>query len=533
MRAMLLAIAAMLLVRVAARADDVVSAGPDAVHLTLYHQDGLATEDLIRPNDTGWLRDSGLAFITEERTVDLPAGPSTIRFRGVASTMVPQSADVTGLPQAIVERDFDYDLLSPGSLLAKSIGQTVHLVRTNPKTGVETEQDAIVRSGPSGALLEIDGKLEALQCSGLPEKVLFDAVPEGLTDTPTLSLHTVASEAGRYTVKLSYVATGLNWNADYVGRIAEDGKTLDLSGWLTLANFGSTSFARVPLDVVAGRVNTTGDDAPVDANAAAFASNCWRTNIQWGTYSALQRRMMGDSGPQYIQTVPIAITAVSNDIQTVVVTAEKRTSIEARALGDYKLYPLPEPTTMAAQQSKQVQFVDKQSVPFDRLYSYAFDALDGAEATDAARILVRLDNSKAKGLGLPLPAGLVSIQAPDTNGAPIFQGQGSVDDTPEGLPIDIYVGQAAEVQVEHSISKSETVGSGNTKSEHDTIDIAIANAKSVPIQFEYYDFASARGAKIVAETQGHTIKKNVAMWGFTVPPGGHATLQYTIATPVE
>ena len=67
-----------------------------------------------------------------------------------------------------------------------------------------------------------------------------------------------------------------------------------------------------------------------------------------------------------------------------VVTAEKR-SIDPRKLDDYKLYPLPEPTTLAAQQTKQVQFLDQSAIPFERLYT---DTLQGSSFGQAETDIV-------------------------------------------------------------------------------------------------------------------------------------------------
>jgi len=229
-----------------------VSERPDKVLLTVYHsgmdyesQDPRAFAD-PRPED-------GLAFITEIRTIDVPAGPASIELRGVASTIVPQTAMVEGLPGGVVERNFDYDLLSPGSLIAKSVGEAVTLVRTNSKTGKRVEKTGVVKSGPGGVVLAFgDGSAEALQCSGLPEKLVFSKIPGGLRDSPTLSIRTNAPKAGRYTIKLHYIAVGLNWAANYVARLRPDGKSFDLTGWVTLMNAGDTGFTDVPLDIVAG-----------------------------------------------------------------------------------------------------------------------------------------------------------------------------------------------------------------------------------------------------------------------------------------
>src|SRR5271170_7883132 len=233
-----------LLLASSAASADIISKGPDSVAVALYHDGPVDTSDLVHPS---WnMLDDGLAFITETRTVDLPAGPAVLKLRGVTSTMVPQTADIQGLSAGVIEQNFDYDLLSPGSLLAKSIGETVRLVRTDTKSGKRIDETAIVRSGPDGAVFEINGKFEALRCSALPEKLVFEHIPGGLTDSPTLSVHTMAPADGRYAIKLSYIATGLNWSADYVAHIKPGSDTLELRGWLTLANFSDTGFDHVP-----------------------------------------------------------------------------------------------------------------------------------------------------------------------------------------------------------------------------------------------------------------------------------------------
>src|SRR5579872_6358253 len=163
----------------------VVSPRPDSVSLAIYHQGTVDTADLAQSGEYA-ARSQGLALVTESRGIDLPAGPVEIQFRGVAATMVPATADVSGLPGAVKDRNFDFDLLSPGALIAKSIGANVHLVRTDPKTGVETDEPATLASGPGGVVLKFADHVEALGCSGEPERLVFDAVPATLFDTPTL-----------------------------------------------------------------------------------------------------------------------------------------------------------------------------------------------------------------------------------------------------------------------------------------------------------------------------------------------------------
>ena len=80
-------------------------------------------------------------------------------------------------------------------------------------------RDAILRTGPDGIVLDVDGTTEALNCSGLQRKAGLPRVPAGLADEPRLSMTVRAATAGKYTVQLSYLALGIDWSADYVARI--------------------------------------------------------------------------------------------------------------------------------------------------------------------------------------------------------------------------------------------------------------------------------------------------------------------------
>src|SRR6202162_4592507 len=113
-------------------------------------------------------------MIAETRTVDLPAGRTRIEFQGVADAIIPASAALTGLPGRLVERNFDYDLLDPGSLIEKSVGQGVVIRRTNPKTGKVTEEPATLRSGPDGVVAVTSSGVEALNCGTGPQALVFD-----------------------------------------------------------------------------------------------------------------------------------------------------------------------------------------------------------------------------------------------------------------------------------------------------------------------------------------------------------------------
>ena len=101
------------------------SAGPDAVAVTVYRAPFRSADTAI---NLGYL--GGYALITETRTITIPAGRAVIRFEGVASGILPESAIVTGLPAGVREKNLDGELLSAASLYNRGFARPVTLRRT-------------------------------------------------------------------------------------------------------------------------------------------------------------------------------------------------------------------------------------------------------------------------------------------------------------------------------------------------------------------------------------------------------------------
>jgi hypothetical protein len=519
--------AAALLLAGAAHAD-IVSPAPDSVAVAIYHRGQVDTRSLINGRDE-W---GAFGFVVETRTVNLPAGPSTVQFRGVASTIVPESARIDGLPGGGGERNFDYDLLSPGSLLEHSVGKTVALVRTDKKTGKESTQTAIVRAASGGAVLEIDGKLEALHCGGPPERLVFDEIPEGLTGTPTLSVRTSVPTAGRYTIRLAYIATKMNWSADYVARVDPDGSTLSLTGWITLANFSDTSFHDVPAQVIAGNPRTTGDDREVQAQASWIAPQCWPLDIDWSTWP-----LMPPPPPPPMPPPPgvedVVVTA-SRIPQVGVYSSSPMTAV-VENFGDYKLYTVPVRTEIASHQTKQVAFLDQHNVKFEKVYIYGVPVDWGSDSVhhpEPAGVCYRLHNTDEAGLGKPMPGGTLSVIDGDGRGGSAFVGQARLLDTPVGLPVLIGTGGALAVHVFPRIAARETSGKGKDARKRDKVEVEVTNDMGKPAAFEFSLSSGPDGTRLVDEDTAHILNdEGKTTWKLTLAAGERRIFHYTVDYP--
>jgi hypothetical protein len=331
----------------AAEAQDITAGAPFDVSVTVY-RDPYRGEGGFELNSLG-----GFALITESRRVVLTPGDTRLRFEGVADGIEPVSAIVTGLPTGVIEKNRDAMLLSPSALVeaaAVNAGR-VALMRTDPETGVTTRTPGVIRSAAGGVVFEGPDGIEALRCSGFAESFSFEASTTGLSSTPTLSVRTRVTRPVEAVVQLSYLASGFDWSADYVGDRADDG-TLDLGGWITLANGNGVSFPNARVQVVAGRLNReTGQVEPIDFGRPIIAQ-CWPRGstsdvntiafIQGITNEEFEKDQIVVTGSRMAVAAPAPPGAVEDAAMPVTAVQED--------LGDLKLYRVPMRTNVLSRQ---------------------------------------------------------------------------------------------------------------------------------------------------------------------------------------
>ena len=153
----------------------------------------------------------GFALVRDERDILFEEGRSSIVLPGVSSGIDPATVTFHAEGIQIVEQNFDFDLLTPGKLLEKSVGETVEIVRVNPASGEETREQVTILAANEGAVLEVDGKIEVLRADSLPTRVIYEKVPENLRSSPTLSVDVITETRGERPARLTYLSGGLSW----------------------------------------------------------------------------------------------------------------------------------------------------------------------------------------------------------------------------------------------------------------------------------------------------------------------------------
>ncbi|HYW15537.1 MAG TPA: hypothetical protein VE891_05215 [Allosphingosinicella sp.] len=488
------------------------SPGPRAVAVTVYRAPLRGAGQAM---DLRWL--NGFALVTETRRISIPAGESDVRFEGVAGGILPESAIVTGFPAGVAEKNQDAWLLSPASLLDSSLGRRVHLRRTSLATGAVRETEAVVRSGAQGAVvLETPDGIEALRCDGLRATLAYDGVPAGLSAKPTLSVRVRSPRAVSATVTLSYLASGFDWQADYVADLAPDGATMNLFAWLTLANGDETGFRQADTQAVAGRINRS-SYSPSRPQAPPLVLRCWPSGT---TTSDLEEKVFER------EEIVVTSSRVMMEMMPpppVLMEAPPpppppAMMAEQEELGDLKLYRIPERVTVAARSQKQVALLRRPSVKVDSIYRQRVNASNPPYSGKVMRVLVA-ENDSASGLGLPLPSGKVAVFGAAA-GRRILFGSGTLEDKAVGERVEIVTGAASSVTSTFG-NRLAAGGAGETE-------IVVANSNDVPIRYEAE--LDPGGMRLLPGAELPS-RNGRPLWSVTVPANGEAIFRYRVEKP--
>lgn len=447
-----------------------------------------ATPAAIAPSAQGdvsvTIYNGDVALIQDVRPLSLNNGTVRQDFPDVSAQIRPETVSLAVPDARIVEQNFDFDLLSPSSLMEKAVGETITLLRTNPATGAETRERARVLAVNGGVVLQIGERIEVLRDDGLPVRAIFDKVPPSLRARPTLSVTLDSSRAGTRPATLSYLSRGLGWKADYVALLDRKSGTIDVQGWVTLTNTTGTTFTNARTLLVAGEVASSGDDQQI-----------YRPNRP-------RRQPVMQPG-----------TETANREQ----------------LGDFYLYPLPERTTIADKQTKQVSFLDVKGAAATTGYRFVNNWLGTTEQPASAQSIVRFSNAARGGLGDALPAGTIRVYMRDARGQPQFTGEAAIDHTPQGSKIALATGDAFDVKVRAVVESRTRINANRwqTKMRY-TLTNATAGGVTVELAQAGLDWGDTR----IPEQSRPSERSDAgqAVWQVPVPANGSATVTATFDT---
>ncbi len=464
-----------LLIMVTANADS------GEIQTTLAEQTGLAVT----------IYNTDLALVKDQRHLTLSEGELDLAFREVSAQIRPDTVIFTSQSApgslSVIEQNFDFDLLSPQSLLEAYVGEAVNIIKQHPTTGVETSQPAQVLSTQGGTVLKIGDHIE----TGLAGRLSFPSVPDNFRDRPTLVMKLNNQAAGKQDVELSYLTGGLSWEANYVAQLSADEKQLDLNGWVTLTNNSGTAYPNARVQLVAGDVNVV--------------------------QPRVERRFKND----------MMVSAM----------AAPAPQMKEEGLFDYHLYSLGRQTTLANNQTKQVALLSAAQIPVEKSYllrgqSWLYQSRQPSPQKDLKiKTELRFKNDKASHLGHPLPKGTIRLYKNDSSGGAQFIGEDAIDHTPEDKMVTLSPGNAFDVTAERvqRVFKQQRLAEPYHTYTDTQISITLFNAKDEAVTVRVEE--PIPGEWNILESQNPAQRVgNMAIWEIEVAAKGEATLTFRVET---
>ncbi len=424
-----------------------VSRLPGEVRITVYNDD--------------------IGLINETREFELEKGRQELRYEDVASTIDPTSVSFNATGISVVEQNYEYDLVSVWKLYEKYIGREIYFeLKIDEKK--RERKTARLLSASDGIILEIDGDIWI----NPPGRVILPELPEGLILKPSLVWLLDVDRGGKRECEVSYLASGINWYADYVGVVNENDTEMEIEGWVTITNHTGTTYEDAKLKVVAGTVHRVEE---------------------------FKRMLAVEAGIFAAKAAP--------------------PSFEERKFFEYHLYDLKEPTTIRSNEEKQIRFINPTTTKTKKIYIY-----DGTRYDDV-KVMLEFKNSKENGLGIPLPQGKVRVYKRDRDGSLLFAGEDRIEHTPKDETIRLYIGDAFDIVGERKLLSATKIAERVREEEYE---ISIRNHKDERITVQVVEHLGRyweilRSSHDYEKKDAQTIEFSVEIAG-----NGEQKITYTI-----
>ena len=437
-----------------------------------------------------------LALVKDIRPADIKAGMSEVIFDGVAQQIQPETAMLYGQDIKVLEQNYSYNVISYENMLNQSVGQEVNTMRQNPQTGENIFEKAVLIGAAYGQpVLKFPYGIE----TNFNGRIVFNQIPSGVSDKPTLTAKINNKKAGSKNLFLAYLTGGLSWRTDYVATIADKNK-LDLTGWVTINNNSGVDYNDAKIQLIAGDVNVV---RPV-----------------------VQPRLL---------MAKMSMAAMDNGVETAAMG-----SVAPEQISNYELYTLPAITTIKDKQTKQVGLIEKSGVNYVKEFNFRSPLYFGGSyefEKQHPSITYVLENVQKSNLGISLPAGTMRFYENDKNGNLQFIGSTDIANTAKEETLRLNLGEAfnltlkgkvakvSEKEVERKPQKQcynvkllKTYTAETTVSNADTAENSVIISQNLPDNYKIVK-ESLKGAVKNAQTRQWTVK---------VPANGKTTLSYTV-----
>ena len=445
-------------------------------------QDQAAVEVTVYNNNLGLVKDV--------RELKLPEGQGELRFMDVAAAIIPETVHVKSLNQAdklaVLEQNYEYDLMNRNKLLDKYVGKEITLIEVNEFQDRKETIKGTLLSNNDGQIYQIDGQIYL----GYPGIPVLPNLPQDLIARPTLTWLYANESKQPHKVEVSYLTQNMNWKADYVLELNAEDTAADLAGWVTIDNKSGAAYPNAKLKLVAGEVN----------------------RVQERQYQILETDQA--------------------DVRT---KASAAPGFVEQGFFEYHIYDLQRPATIKDNQTKQISLLESSGIKVEKEYVvsaqpyYFLQPLRGDDSLkQPVEVTVKFKNAEANHLGMPLPAGIMRLYKKDSAGSLQFIGEDRIAHTPKDEEVRLKIGEAFDVAAERKQIDYQIIGSHTHESEWE---ITLRNHKKEDVVVKLIEPMSGDW-KVLKSSYPHT-KPEAFKLQFEVPVPKDKEVKLTYRVRVE
>ena len=306
----------------------------------------------------------GRALINEIRETDIGKGrKQNLIIRDIPNTVDPTSINLFSDNIKFISKEFLKIPITNQSLLNASIGNEIELVKYGENGNISFSTMGKLISNINFPVFEIDGKIVV----DPPYSYRFNNIPEEISDYPYINC-VIQSKSKKSDYHLSYITTGLDWNAEYNLHLISD-NICDIEGWYSIRNDLKLKYVNADISLVSGDVNFE------DQNGRIGNSNFrLKTAMSYG-----------------------------DDITQAKITETK----------EYSVFHIPKKFNISAQSQVRYQFISTHQIPFESIYHISHSLQRYRKNTDAQRqnipVYVRLELIAGDVGNFQLPGGSYKV----------------------------------------------------------------------------------------------------------------------------
>lgn len=442
------------------------------------------------------------ASVRDSVPLELKAGMNQVRYSGVTAGVDATSVilrDPSGkVAFSILEQDYLNGPVNQNALLELFEGQVVGFLIRDSNGALSTVDGKIVRAGREAAedgtalppIIEYGGRL----LFDLPGRPLFPSLKDDALLKPVLTWKIQSPAPASFDAEVSYLSSGLSWEAAYNLMVDSSGQKGDLHCWVTIRNNSGKSFDDAQIKLVAGDVHRASPE---------------RENTVYAVKESAA------DGPRPLEP-----------------------EVQGKKFEDWHKYTLPRPVSLRDSSVKQVEFARANSVPVRRIYTF-----DGApsvyggtanlekdwmeESLEKVDVQMEFENREESGLGIPLPGGLVRVYRRDGSQVE-FAGEDRATHTAQKERVKLLLGSAFDLsgkrrRVDFRVDQ-------RARSLEESFEIVLKNAGKTPVEITVVEHLSRTASWKITRQSAQSTPVDASTVHFQIPVAAESelTLSYAV-----